>query len=83
MKKISAGNVLTKRLLGQVDKAAYQYGGLNLKSDIVYQGIFEIIKKENRAIVLIEKKHIRGNTDIFILNFEKTMNASFYQLELI
>ncbi len=40
------------------------------------------INKTNRTIVAIPKDGIKGNVNQFIIDFEKTMAASQYQIEL-
>lgn len=87
-RQISAGHVLTKSLLSRLNNKAWHFG---------IKGHFEIIKeaperkagdldyyfnRENRAIVDIPLKAIKGNPDIFIRDFEKTMAATQYQIQL-
>ncbi len=77
---ITAGNVLTKSLLNKIDKAAYQYGG--------FKTIGGIKKKtpqnlDAKTVVAIPEVYLKTTKDKFIEEFQKTMNAYYYQIEFI
>lgn len=84
-RRIAGGEVLTTNLFNRVNRAAFQYGGLFLKGEykVATQTIFDRINKANRTIVLIEKSLIKGSPELFLRDFEKTMNASIFQIELV
>ncbi len=76
---ISAGEILTKNLLNKVNKAAYQFGGFKTKGGIVRKSFDNMNAK---TTIVIEQKYINSDTTKFIETFEKTMNASYYKIEL-
>lgn len=81
-RKVMAGEVLTLSLLKRVDKAAYQFGGL----DVVGQASFKIVDSKvirTKPTAFLPKKYIKGSVEKFAKDFSKTMNASVYDLEII
>lgn len=84
-RRIAGGEVLTVALFNRVSRAAFQFGGLFLKGEykVAKQNIFDRVNRANRTTVVIEKSHIKGSPDLFLRDFEKTMNASIFQIELI
>lgn len=81
-RKIMAGEILTLSLLKRIDKAAYQYGGLDVEGESNF-------KVENGKAIrtiptaIISKKHIKGSVEKFAKDFAKTMNASIYNLRIV
>lgn len=81
-RKIMAGEVLTLSLLKRVDKAAYQFGGLDVEGERSFRvENGKVIRTKPTAI--ISKKHIKGSVEKFAKDFSKTMNASVYDLKII
>lgn len=81
-RKVMAGEVLTLSLLKRIDKAAYQFGGL----DVVGKTSFKI--HDGKAVrtkptVLIPKKYIKGSVEKFVVDFEKTMNSLVFNIKII
>jgi hypothetical protein len=79
-KRIIAGEVLTKSLLQRISKAAYQYGGLAVVGEIQTKTAFNL---DAKTIVQISREHIKGNPEKFLMDFQKTMNASYFEIQII
>jgi len=80
MKRIMAGEVLTKSLLQRINKAAYQYGGLPVVGEIQVKTAFNL---DAKTTVQISREHIKGNPEKFMADFQKTMNASYFIIQFI
>jgi hypothetical protein len=79
-KNIMAGEVLTKNLLQRINKAAYQYGGLPVVGGIKVKTAFNL---DAKTTVQIEREHIKGCPEKFMAAFNKTMNASYFEIQII
>ncbi len=80
MKRIMAGEVLTKNLLQRISKAAYQYGGLPVVGQMQVKTAFNL---DAKTTVQIERKYIKGCPEKFMADFNKTVNASYFIIQLI
>ena len=80
MKRIMAGEVLTKSLLQRINKAAYQYGGLPIAGEMQVKTAFNL---DAKTTVQISREHIKGNPEKFLSDFQKTMNAQYFIIQLI
>ncbi len=79
-KNIMAGEVLTKNLLQRINKAAYQYGGLPVVGEMQTKTAFNL---DAKTTVQLSREHIKGNPEKFIADFQKTMNAQYFIIQLI
>ena len=79
-KRIMAGEVLTKSLLQRINKAAYQYGGLPVVGEMQVKTAFNL---DAKTTVQISREHIKGNPEKFLSDFQKTMNAQYFIIQLI
>jgi len=82
IKRVSAGEVLTASLLKKVNKAAYQFGGLEVEGTRSF-AIVEGKAVRTLPTVKLEKRYITGDIVKFKEAFTKTMNSSVYNLEII
>ena len=78
--KVSAGEVLIVALLNKVVKSAYQFGGFEVKGDVVKKSALNL---DAKTTVIIPAISVKGDVSKFITDFEKTMNAWYYKIELI
>lgn len=76
---VSAGEVLTMSLLNKIDKAAYQFGGLEIEGGWNKKTAFNLTAK---TTVLIKKQHVK-DTDKFQAEFEKTMSAYYFKIKFV
>jgi hypothetical protein len=79
-KRIMAGEVLTKNLLTRINKAAYQYGGLPVVGEIQTKTAFNL---DAKTAVQLSREHIKGCPEKFLSDFQKTMNASYFEIQII
>lgn len=77
---IASNKVLTVSLLNRVNKAAYQYGGFKTKGGFIKKTPNTL---DAKTTIIIQKQYIKGNIEKFISDFSKTMNAWYYNIELI
>lgn len=77
-----AGEILTLTLLKRLDKAAYQFGGLEVVGERRNMQIINNKAVDFIPTAIIHKNHIKGSVDKFIADFNKTMNAFHYKLEI-
>ena len=89
MKKIMAGEGLTKGLLERLNDNAWgvTYGLLVVVSERkkwdLSMGVAALHDKSNRTIVSIPARGIRGgNVAKFLADFEKTMNATYFGIQI-
>lgn len=85
-RQVSAGEVLTKNLLNRLTNDVWYFGvkgHLKVIKEKEPKSPNNLFDKENKHVVAIPKKAIKGCTEKFIKDFEKTMNASIYKIQLI
>lgn len=76
---VSAGEVLTTSLLNKLNKAAYQFGGLEIEGGWNKKTAFNL---DAKTTILIKKEHVK-DTDKFLAEFEKTMSAYYFKIKFI